>query len=50
MTMWSPDFRWARSDAETAAIPEAEAIADSAPSSEASFSSSAAVVGFEVRV
>jgi hypothetical protein len=48
-TTWSPLPRWARSVDETQAIPDDATTASSAPSSEASFSSSARVVGLAVR-
>ena len=48
-TRWSPVVRWANSVAATAAMPDDETTASSAPSSEASFSSSARFVGFPVR-
>ena len=48
-TRWSPDVRCAKRVAATAAIPDDETTASSAPSSEASFSSSARFVGLPVR-
>ena len=47
---WSPCFNRLKIVFATAAIPEAHATAVSAPSSAATFSSSASVVGFCVRV
>ena len=49
-TQWSPSRGRLKIVLATAAIPEAQATAASAPSSAATFSSSASVVGFEVRV
>ena len=48
-TTWSPCPRCASSVDDTQAIPDAATTASSAPSSEASFSSRARVVGFAVR-
>ena len=48
-TTWSPASRCANSVAATAAIPDAETTQSSAPSSEATFSSSARLVGLPVR-
>ena len=48
-TMWSPASRWANSVDATAAMPDAETTQSSAPSSDATFSSSARFVGLPVR-
>ena len=48
-TTWSPASRCANSVAVTAAMPDAETTQSSAPSSVATFSSSARLVGLPVR-
>ena len=48
-TTWSPASRWANSVADTAAMPDADTTQSSAPSSDATFSSRARLVGLPVR-
>ena len=49
-TQWSPASRRLQSELATAAMPDEQTSAVSAPSSAATFCSSASVVGFPVRV